>query len=648
MTSITKIRPQADDATSARGHMKIVIVGHVDHGKSTLVGRLIHDTGSLPEGKYEAIKAMSERRGMPFEWAFLMDALQAERDQGITIDTTQIWFKSEKRDYVIIDAPGHKEFLKNMVTGAASANAATLVIDAHEGIQEQSKRHGYLLHLLGVRQIAIAVNKMDLVNFDEAVFNKIEADFRAYLASFGVTPTFMIPVSARDGDNIVSRSERAPWYKGPTLVEALDGFEQVSAPTEQPLRFPVQDVYKFDDRRIIAGRIETGRLKVGDTLLFSPSNKKVQVKSIEAWSVPHAPSEAHAGQSVGITLSEQIFVERGDLASHADHPPIETDVFNARLFWLGRDALTVGKRYKMKLNTSEVQVTVQAITKVIDTDDLSSAASSRVERNSVAEVTLRARKMIALDDYSTLAETGRFVLVDNYDIAGGGIISMDGYADQRKLVTRASSNIQRVEHRITTDMREERHGHAGGIVWFTGLSGAGKSTIAVEVENRLHALGYQVYVLDGDNIRHGLNSNLGFSPEDRAENIRRIGEVAALFASAGVIAITSFISPYRSDRDRAREVAPDSFHEIYVKADVATCESRDPKGLYKKARTGEIAEFTGISAPYEAPEAPELVVDTANSSVDDCVQQVVDYVRENFSLESRRAKHGIWPPEFDI
>lgn len=650
MSNVAEFKPQiaASAPKPARGSLKIVIVGHVDHGKSTLVGRLFHDTGSLPEGRYEAIKAMSDRRGMAFEWAFLMDALQAERDQGITIDTSQIWFKTDKRDYVIIDAPGHKEFLKNMVTGAASADAAVLVIDAHEGIQEQSKRHGYLLHLLGVRQVAIAVNKMDLVDFDEAKFAAIERDFRAYLGGIGVTPTFMIPVSARDGDNIYNRSARAPWYNGPTVVEALDSFVEVTRPVDQALRFPVQDVYKFDERRIIAGRIETGRLRVGDKLLFSPSNKTARVRSIEAWSTPAIPLEAIAGQSIGVTLDEQIFVERGEIISHEDNPPIETDVFGARLFWLGRKPLRVGSRYKMKLGTSEVPVQVQEIRKVIDTGDLSTAAGDAVERNSVAEVILRARRLVALDNYNDIARTGRFVLIDDYDIAGGGVISMEGYADQRKLVTLASTNIQRVEHRVTTARREARNGHAGGVIWLTGLSGAGKSTLAIELENRLFDLGYQAYVLDGDNIRHGLNANLGFSPEDRAENIRRVGEVSALFCRTGMIAITAFISPYRSDRERARAAAGDSFHEIYVKADVETCESRDPKGLYKKARAGEIKDFTGISAPYEAPENPELVVDTAKHSVEECVQQILDYVRERFSLDRRQVGRGLDQPEFEI
>jgi len=619
---------------STRDLLRIVIVGHVDHGKSTLVGRMFHDTGSLPDGKYESIKAMCERRGVPFEWAFLMDALQAERDQGITIDTSQIWFKTDYRDYTIIDAPGHKEFLKNMITGAAQSDAALLIIDAAEGVREQSRRHGYLLHLLGIRQVAVAVNKMDLIAYEKDQFDLIEHEYRDYLTSIGVTPTFVIPVSARQGDNIVEQSTQMPWYKGPTIVKALDSFMPTAAPVERPLRFPVQDVYKFDHRRIIAGRIEEGRLRVGDTLVFSPSNKSARVQSIESWStVPgkKQPTEASAGESVGITLDEQIFVERGELVSHAEHPPIETDVFRARIFWLGHEPMVKGKSYRIKLGTLEAPVTVQSIESIIDTSDLSNTSSHQVERNQVAEIVLRARRMLALDEFSKAPKSGRFVLIDKYDIAGGGIISMDGYADQRDLITARSTNITRVVHGIDTAARAFRNGHKGGVLWFTGLSGAGKSTLAVALEKKLFEKGYNVYVLDGDNVRHGLNANLSFSPEDRAENIRRVGEVAALFGRAGMIAITSFISPYRSDRDRAREAA-ENFHEIHVKADVATCEARDPKGLYKKARAGEIKDFTGISAPYEAPDNPELVVDTAEAQIDECVERLVNYVETKFKV----------------
>ncbi|GJL88226.1 MAG: adenylyl-sulfate kinase [Minwuia thermotolerans] len=614
-----------------RESLKTVFVGHVDHGKSTLVGRLFHDTDSLPDGRVEEIRKMCERRGMPFEYAFLMDALQAERDQGITIDTSQIWFKTAKRDYVIIDAPGHKEFLKNMITGAAAADAAILVIDANEGVQEQSRRHGYLLHLMGIGQVTVCVNKMDLVDYSQTRFEAIEEEFRAYLTSIGVTPNHVIPVSGREGDLITGPSKRMPWYLGPSITEALDGFRVPLPATDQPLRFPVQDVYKFDERRIIAGRIESGTIRVGDTLLFSPINKTAKVRTIEAWNVDQLPMKASAGQSVGITLDEQLFIERGHIASHENQPPVETDVFRAHVFWLGNDALVPGKTYKMKLANAEARVTVQSIDRVIDTGDLSHVQSDRVERNAVAEVTIRSRQMLALDEFRHNQKTGRFVLVDGFDIAGGGIISMEGYADQRSLITVRATNVTKVEAAIGPDERHKRNGHKGGVLWFTGLSGAGKSTIAVATERRLFDKGYQVYVLDGDNVRFGLNADLGFSPEDRAENIRRVGEVAALMAKAGFIVVTAFISPYRSDRDRARAAAGADFHEIHIDADVATCESRDPKGLYRKARAGEIKEFTGISAPYEAPDAAELTVDTSDLSIDDSVARVSAYVDRTFT-----------------
>ena len=610
--------------------LKVAIVGHVDHGKSTLVGRLLHDTGSLPDGKMEAIQAVCKRRGVPFEWAFLMDALQAERDQGITIDTSQIWFSTARRQYVIIDAPGHKEFLKNMITGAATGDAALLIIDADEGVQEQSRRHGYLLHLLGVRQVTVAVNKMDLVDYDQGKFEAIEQEYNAYLSEIGVTPTHIIPVSARDGDNVATRSTAMDWYDGPTILEALDHFKVVTQPEGLPLRMPVQDVYRFDERRIIAGRVESGMLRVGDTVLFSPSNKTGKIRSIEAWNAERPPIEAPAGHSIGFTLEEQIFVERGEVVSHEANPPVETDVFRARLFWLGEKDLCPGNRYTMKLNTAQAEVRVQSIEHVIDTGDLSTAPSDQVERNGVAEVVLQSDRMLAIDEFVDVPPSGRFVLLDGYTIAGGGIISMDGYADQREVTTVRASNIQRVEHAISVDARARRNGHVGGVLWLTGLSGSGKSTLAVGLERRLFNLGYQVYVLDGDNIRHGLNADLGFSPEERAENIRRVGEVAALMSQSGMLVITAFISPYRSDRARARKATGNRYHEIYVKADLATCESRDPKGLYAKARAGKILNFTGISAPYEAPDQPDLKVDTVALDVNSSVELMVEYVRGQF------------------
>jgi len=612
---------------------RIVIVGHVDHGKSTLIGRLLYDTDSLPPGKVAELEAVSARRGMAIEWSFVLDAFQAERDQAVTIDTTQIWFKTALRDYVIIDAPGHREFLKNMVSGAASADAAIVVVDAAEGVREQSRRHAYLLHLLGIRQVAVVVNKMDLVGFDQARFDEVSKEITDYLASIGAEPMFIVPISARDGDNMAKRSHRTPWYDGPTVLSALDGFHGHPGVGAQPLRLPVQDVYKFDARRILAGRIESGSLAVGDTLLFSPSNKTARVRSLEAWPDDRRPETAGPGESVGITLDEQLFVERGEIASHVDNPPKLSTVFHARLFWLGHKPLSVGSRYKLKLLTQESEVTVQSIERIVDTQTLEHAAGDTVERNAVAEVTLRSRRVLGLDDYGDLPKTGRFVLIEDYDTVGGGVISMEGLPDQRQAIAVKSTNVISVEHRLTAESRATRNGHHGGVLWFTGLSGAGKSTLAMEVEQRLFAKGYQVYVLDGDNVRRGLNANLGFSPEDRTENSRRVGEAAALFADSGIICITAFISPYRVDRDRARASAPGRFHEIYIKADVETCEQRDPKGLYKKARAGQIPQFTGVSAPYEPPEAPDLVVDTASDSIAASVEQIIRYIEKAFTLK---------------
>ena len=620
---------------SAARQLAVVVVGHVDHGKSTLVGRLLHDLGLLPEGRLEAIRAMCERRGMPFEWAFLMDAFKAERDQGVTIDTAQIWFKTAKRDYVLIDAPGHREFLRNMITGASAADAALLLIDAQQGVRQQSRHHGYLLHLLGVEQVAVAVNKMDMVEFAEKRFNEIRDGCTRYLAGLGIKPAAFVPIVARDGDNIAKASARMTWHRGPTVVEALDAFRPAKPAVDLPLRLPLQDVYKFDERRIFAGRVESGRFKIGDRLLFSPSNKTARVVGIEQWNAPAPPQSVEAGQSIGFTLDEQIFVERGEVASHEADPPIETTVFKARLFWLAREPLRAGAELALRINTREVKATVQAIERVVDTETLQEAAGSGVPRDGVADVVLRTRGLVAVDEYKGMKRTGRFAALDQGGIAAGGLIRMDGYPDQRALVTQRATNVTRVEHRVTSAERARRSGHRGGVLWFTGLSGAGKSTLAMEVEQRLFQMGYQVYVLDGDNVRRGLNANLGFTPEDRAENIRRVGELAALFADAGVIAIAAFISPYRADRERARQAARETaFHEVYIKADLAVCEKRDPKGFYKRARKGEIAEFTGVSAPYEEPERAELTVDTSRASVDECARRIVEYVAGNFVLKA--------------
>lgn len=615
---------------------RVVIVGHVDHGKSTLIGRLLYDTQSLPEGKYEELVQICKNRGTDaLEWSFVLDAFQAERDQAITIDTTQIWFSTDERDYVIIDAPGHREFLKNMVSGAAAADAAILVVDATEGVREQTKRHAYLLSLLGLRQVGVVINKMDMVDHSSETYAKVSKEVDDYLQSIGLSANYIVPISAREGDMISDRGDKMEWYKGKSLVNVLDAFEYDSPPLSRALRFPVQDVYRFGEERILVGRVESGILRKGDKILFSPTNEEAEITSIKTWPEDSSKVEAHAGEVTGIILDERIFVERGHIGSHSENPPMLSNVFRANIFWLAAKPLKVGNTYKVRYATVEATVTVQSIDLVIDTDDLGQNESAgEVTKNAVGEVTFRAQDMLPIDPYGDNQKTGRLVIYEDYDIAGGGAINMDGYPDQRLTSQPKSENIYMVDTLVSDETRIQLKGHNGGIFWFTGLSGAGKSTLAMAVEKALFERGFHTYVLDGDNVRHGLNQDLGFSPDDRAENVRRIGEVAALMADAGLIVISAFISPYQEDRNRARAAAPDAFNEIYVSADLATCEDRDPKGLYKKARAGEIPEFTGIDSPYEAPSNPEMVVDTQNNDIDTCVEQVLRYIDKRVELKS--------------
>jgi len=605
--------------------LRVVFVGHVDHGKSTLIGRILHDTGSLPQGKIEEIRKACAAEGMEFEFAFLLDALLEEQKQNVTIDTTEIPFRTPRRRYAIIDAPGHKEFLKNMITGASRADAAVLVIGANEGVREQSRRHAYLLIMLGIKHLIVVVNKMDLVDFSEERFREIEQDYRKFLVDLGLEAHAFIPASAKEGENVARASMKMKWYCQANVLEALDLLEPQRPDVDLPLRFCVQDVYRFDGRRIIAGRIETGTLQVGDQLVFSPANKSSIVATIERWKAP-ANGPALAGDSIGITLSEQIFVERGYVASHENETPIETNRFHADLFWIVREPLRVGRFYDLRLATQEVKCQIVSIERVMDSSTLETKTHGReqLERNEVGRLIIQTRGPLVMDNHDRIPNLGRFVIVDDGKICGGGTIFGGVYTDRQ--VTK-SQNIFWTEGKITARARALRSGHRGAVVWFTGLSGAGKSTLAQALERDLFHHGMHTYVLDGDNIRHGLNSNLGFSPEDRVENIRRVSEVAKLMADAGAVVITAFISPYRMDRRRAREIALEGnaeFIEVFVDAPLEVCEARDPKNLYKKARAGEIREFTGIDAPYEAPEDPEIVVRTDQQTVDESVATILE------------------------
>ncbi len=466
--------------TKPSENLNIVIVGHVDHGKSTLLGRLYADTGSLPDGKLEKVQAICNQQGKEFEYAFLFDAFLEEQEQGITIDTARTFFMWKGRQYIIIDAPGHKEFLKNMISGAARAEAALLLIDALEGVREQSKKHGYLLSLLGVRQFAVVVNKMDLVGYRQDVFDGIEKEYREFLGQFKAVPSQFIPVSAKLGDNIANRSDQMPWYSGSTVLETLGAFQKEAARSEQPLRLSVQDVYKFDARRIIAGRIVAGRLQVGDHLVFSPSNKRANIRTVEAFNIEPPPTEGQAGQSIGVTLDEQIFVERGEIASHQEHLPSVSTAFRANLFWLGKRPLEKERKYLLRVATKEVDCEVASIHRIIDTMDLAQQqGSNTVNKNQVAELTLRTKTPVAFDLSASFEATGRFVLVDEYDIAGGGIITELVHDDQEFLREEARRrDFAWVKGEVTVEDRAQQYGHRAAVVLITGGRYTGKSFLA--------------------------------------------------------------------------------------------------------------------------------------------------------------------------
>src|SRR5437588_4530083 len=614
------IAPASFSATpngTTRPQVRIVIVGHVDHGKSTLVGRLLHETGSLPEGKLEMLRDVSARRGMPFEWSFLLDALQTERDQGITIDTTQIRFRTRSRDVVLIDAPGHAEFLRNMITGASQADGALLIIDALEGVRDQTRRHGYLLHLLGVKQVAVVVNKMDRVDFSGARFAAISQEISAHLSALGVTPSAVIPISARDGDGVAERTPRIAWYHGATVVEALDALEPARPLEQLALRLPVQAIYKFDDRRILAGRIESGHLAAGDQRVVMPAGKVAKIKSVEGWPVTPINGSQTAGRSVGITLDRELFVERGDVIVHVGTSPRDTRRIRARIFWLHDKPLTTGASILVRLGTRETRATVVAIEKAVDPGELSSVENKSIARNHVGEIDISLAQPLAADPYTDNPRTGRLVIEVNGRIAGGGLVlSVD--AGQRAIPV----DSVRLESALRPDERSARDRHNGPVLWLTGLPGAGNATLARALERRLFGNGGSPILLDGDTLRAGLNSDLGFSAADRTENIRRLAEVATHLARNGHIAIVAAVSPSSDDRAAARRIADTAFREVYIATPAEVCESRDPKGHYAKARAGTLKAFTGIGSDYEPPASSELTIDTSVRSVADAADEI--------------------------
>ena len=521
--------------------MNIVIVGSVDHGKSTLLGRLYADTGTLPEGKIEKIQAICKQQGKEFEYAFLFDAFLEEQQQGVTIDTARTFFQWAGRQYIIIDAPGHKEFLKNMVSGAARAEAALLLIDALEGVKDQSKRHGLLLSMLGVKQVTVVVNKMDLVGYRQDTFHGIEKEYREFLAQLKVTPQFVIPASAKLGENIAHASPHTSWFTGPTVLDSLTEFSSAPDKAEQPLRLPLQDVYKFDVRRILAGRVTSGRLNVGDRLIFTPSNKTAVVQTVEAFNIEPPPTHAQAGQSVGVTLDEQIFVERGEIISHEHSIPLVSTTFRANLFWLGRRPLALNTTYLVRLGTREVECHVAAIHRIMDANDLSldtQAAKTAVQRNEVADITIQAKSPLAFDLYADFETTGRFVLVDDYDVSGGGIITeMVQDREETLRIEARQRDFAWIKGNVTPADRARHYSHRAALVLLIGPDVTGKTFLAKQLESLLVADGRHAYMLDPENLRRGLDADL--QEGDAEETIRRYGEVARLLLDTGLLLIST-------------------------------------------------------------------------------------------------------------
>jgi len=597
-TTANPFRAIADPA-EVEARMGIVIVGHVDHGKSTIIGRLLADTGTLPDGKLEQIKDLCARTSKPFEYAFLLDALKDERAQGITIDAARVFFRTPKRRYLILDAPGHVEFLKNMVTGAARAEAALLVLDAGEGIQENTRRHAYLLSMLGVRQIAVVVNKMDLVGCRQDAFDAFARELGAFLATIDMTPAAIIPVIGREGDNLAIRSATMSWYTGPTVLEALDGFRSQGEAVDGPFRMPVQAVFKFtndgDDRRIVAGTIDSGRVRVGDEVVFHPSGKRTRVKSLEAFNRV-APSVAGAGESAGFTLAQQIYVTRGEVATLAHEPqPVTATRIRASIFWLGARPLEIGRSYTLKLGTARVSVHLEHIERVLDASTLESVTDrTAVVRNEVADCVLKLRHPIAFDRAAELAATSRFVLVDNYSISGGGVVR-----DALRTDARAS----RAESGTTVALRP-------GVLWLTGDRGAGKSALARWLASHADRSGARVEILDDDTV--GALFPVGTSRAEQDLRVRRLAWFASRLEAHGAAVIVSVDSPVEDARRYARSVSSELV-EIHLHA--------APELLAARGGARDVVE-------YEVPVQPELRLDTGRLSVDEAGAEIIAWLQE--------------------
>ena len=601
--------------------LRFITCGSVDDGKSTLIGRLLYDSKMIFEDQLAALEADSKRvgtQGQEIDFALLVDGLAAEREQGITIDVAYRFFTTEKRKFIVADTPGHEQYTRNMVTGASTADLAVILIDARKGVLTQTRRHSFLAHLIGIKHIVLAVNKMDLVGYDKTVFERILLSYRAFASEIGITHFTAIPISGFKGDNITALSDNMPWFKGPALIEHLEAIE-VAAQRDvvSNFRLPVQWVNRPNlDFRGFSGQIAGGSVKQGDAVRVLPSGKTTTIDRIVT--LDGDLDEAVAGQSVTLTLSDEVDCSRGDVIAAADAPPEAADQFEATLVWMADEAMIAGRAYWLKLATQMVSATIQQPKYEINVNTLDHLAAKTLELNGIGVVELSTDKPIVFEAYADNRTLGGFILIDkltNATVAAGML----------HFSLRRAQNVHWQASDVDRDMRANLKNQRPALLWFTGLSGSGKSTIANLVEKKLHRMNRHSFLLDGDNVRHGLNRDLGFTEADRIENIRRVGEVAKLMTDAGLIVITAFISPFRVERDMVRSMLPEGeFIEVFIDTPLAEAERRDVKGLYKKARAGQLKNFTGIDSPYEAPQTPEIRIDTTAMSPEEAADLIID------------------------
>ncbi|MGE5953071.1 MAG: sulfate adenylyltransferase subunit CysN [Qipengyuania vulgaris] len=603
--------------------LRFITCGSVDDGKSTLIGRLLYDSKMIFEDQLEALRNDSKKvgtQGQEIDFALLVDGLAAEREQGITIDVAYRFFATESRKFIVADCPGHEQYTRNMVTGASTADLACILIDARKGVLVQTKRHSFLCHQLGIKNLVLAVNKMDLIDYDQEKYDAIIADYKAFAESIGIESFTAIPISGLAGDNITSKSENTGWYDGPTLMEHLEAVEVRSdANLAKPFRMPVQWVNRPNlDFRGFSGLISTGSVKPGDKIRSLPSGKTSTVKSVVT--MDGDLEQGIAGQSVTITLDDEIDCSRGDVLAAADSPPEVADQFESTIVWMDEEPLVVGRAYWMKLGTQMVSVTVAEPKYEINVNTMQHLAAKTLELNSIGVSEITTDKQVVFDPYSENRALGGFILIDKISnrTVGAGMLHFS---------LRRAQNVHWQAVDITRDDHAAMKNQRPRVLWFTGLSGSGKSTIANEVEKKLAIMNRHTFLLDGDNVRHGLNKDLGFTESDRIENIRRIGEVAKLMTDAGLIVLTAFISPFRADRQLVRDMMGEGeFIEIHVDTPIEVAEQRDVKGLYKKARAGELKNFTGIDSPYEEPEEPEIRVNTVAMSPDEAADYIIKQI----------------------